>query len=214
MTEHVAIERVGSLAVVVDYDAFPTSPREFDNLTIIRGDHDRYNIGDGKPLDTHEDALNRGGIRLLARYLRMCEGAVAVAKLGLYDHSGVSYSIVPLGSEYRGWDSGVVGYVYVTRARWLEFMGTPWTGSDDDVSRVNEAMKSEVSEYSDWASGQVYGYRIVRPCDDPAHEDDEAIDCDHAEELESCWGFIGGFGDYAMTEGKEAAAYHPGGGTE
>lgn len=61
--------------------------------------------------------------------------------------------------------------------------------------RVYASLKAEVGEYSQWATGNVYGYRVV-------DED--------GEEQDSCWGFIGedgDYGEYAMEEGVSAAVW-------
>jgi hypothetical protein len=196
-------ERIGELIVqVFADDTGATSPREWDNLAAIHGSHDRYEIGDGEPPAEHMRALERGGLVMLYRYMRRygdtsTEGnpaLVAFRKLCMLDHSGVTYWTAELGTSSRhwsdsaGWDSGAVGYAYINRARWDAMMG-----ADTDMSTAVEAIDGEVKEYADWASGNVWAYRVLKPCDhtDEHDSDEERADCPHAEEVDSCYGFIG-----------------------
>jgi hypothetical protein len=202
------------VTVYYDEDGGASNPRENENIARIYGRTSRYNVGDGEPPADEQDALDRGGLRLLARYLRMSKGVVALRAVNVYDHSGVSYSTGPIENAGRsGWDSYTAGYAYVTREAWDETGRSddptaPYvTDERDDASMVRtlagltnaEAMiEYEVREFGQWANGEVYGYVVER-----AHCD--AADCPHDEEVESCWGFIGD-SDYAMSEGKEVAA--------
>lgn len=206
-------ERVGDLIVqvVADEDAGYANPRDNDNLAHIYGSHRNYIVADGEPPSDENRALERGGIRLLYRWLRRYAGVVAFTKLGMYDHSGVSYYAVPLGEnghhplDEAGWDSGVTGYAYVTHA------DCERTGIDEtDAERV---MLAEIAEYGSWAAGDVWGYVVTRPCDHAdEHPNDEAVAaCPHSAHVDSCWGFIGER-EYALAEGKSAAEYrnaHP-----
>jgi hypothetical protein len=200
-------ERVGDLIVqVVADDSGIGDPRENDNLAHIVGSHRHYTIGDGEPPADHMRALERGGIRLLYRWLRRYHGLVAFTKLGMYDHSGITFYSVPLGSsathvfDSGGWDSGAVGYAYVLRSD-LERIGT----HAEDAERVMEA---EISEYDSWVRGDVWGFVVTRPCSDAdEHTSDESIaDCPHAETLDSCWGYIGEPAD-ALAEGRSMAEW-------
>lgn len=194
--------RVGDLIVQVvgQDDSSYDNPRENEtNLSVIYGDHPRYQIADGKPPEDEEDALNRGGIRLLERYLRMCKGMVVMGKLVIYDHGGVSYSLIPVDTANpREWDTSVLGYAYVTKAA-IEATGAP-------IEDAYRQMEGEVKEYSQWANGEVYGWVVTKPCDHAEdHGTDEAIAaCPHAEELDSGWGYIGDTAD-ALAEGIETA---------
>ena len=207
MYEYVAeTRRVGGLIVQVVADTSgASSPREFDNLSVIYGQHRNYTIGDGEPPTDEMAALDRGGVRLVARYVRRFKGAVAFCKLGMYDHSGVTFYAVPMGDnghhafDSAGWDSGCVGYAYITRAR-LDEMGSP-------IEKVDEYLAAEIEEYDDWAKGNVWGYVVTKPCDHARHEhetDEEIAACPHSEHVDSCWGFIGD-DKYAMQEGVSVA---------
>jgi hypothetical protein len=223
------IVREGDLIVQVVADMNPSSPRENDNFTVIYGSHRNYTIGDGEPPSDEMRVLERGGIRLLYRWLRRYKDIVAFSKLGMYDHSNVSYYPVEIGEnghaafDEAGWDSGVVGYAYITRKRWIELNGdsdplelvdakNTWPhGIGDQNGKMTWAMhriEAEIEEYSDWASGNVWGWVVTKLCDHPdTHDSDEAIAaCPHSEHLDSCWGYIGE-PKYALEEGIRVAKW-------
>ena len=203
-------QRVGDLIVqvIADEDASMCDPRDNDNLSRIYGDHRHYVIGDGKPPEDEQRALDRGGITLLYRWLRRYKGVVAFTKLGMLDHSGITFYPVPLGAsgthvmDYGGWDSGTVGYAYVDKAG-LDLMGT-------DPADAERVMLSEIEEYDDWAKGNVWGYTVTKPCPDPGHEhdtDEQVARCPHSETLDSCWGYIGDPED-VLPDALAAAQWH------
>jgi len=210
-------ERVGDQIVQVIADENPMSPREWDNFTEIYGEHRSYDIGDGKPPAEHMRILERGGIALFWRYLRRFgdprDGSkvLAFAKLGMIDHSGVSFYTVDVGQsgvhpiDYGGWDSGSVGYVMITQKRWDELGGSdPNEPVDGEVTigfgripvkvtRARHILDTEVEEYDDWSRGNVWGIVVSKPCDhaDEHDTDEERADCPHSEVTDSVWGFIG-----------------------
>jgi hypothetical protein len=203
--------------VVADEDGSACDPRDNDNYTRIYGDHRHYTIGDGKPPSEHQYILDRGGIRLLYRYMRLLgdpankhSKVLAFTKLGMYDHSGITVYTSPMGSsaehwaDHGGWDSGAVGYVYIAQDRWdLLGGGDPYEAVDGEAKfplgnipikqqRVWHNLEAEVDEYDDWCKGNVWGVVWTKPCDhaDEHSSDETMARCPHAES-DSVWGFIG-----------------------
>lgn len=83
--EAMETREVGPFTVEVHYEEDPFSPREWDNLTIIRGWHRRTVVGDGPDInmnqyDSYEDMLHS----LRDEY----EDVVMIAPLLWYEHSG------------------------------------------------------------------------------------------------------------------------------
>lgn len=92
----------------------------------------------------------------------------------LYDHSGITVNTDGFGCP---WDSGQVGYIFITR----EDAAEAW----DEVSDVEElearaikCMKAEVEQYDYFLRGEVYGFVI--------ETEDPTFDI-----LDSCYGFYG-----------------------
>lgn len=155
-------------------DDDPSSPRDYENLSHMVCAHRRYTLGDEQRSEgeTEEELRER------------VPGILAILPLYLYDHSGITISTTPFGCA---WDSGQVGWAYVTEKS-AKAMGCDGSmGGDWPVSRLEEAIRGEVAEYDRFLTGDVYGYVVTEP---------------DGEEGESCWGFIGR--EYAIEEARGA----------
>ena len=167
------------LYIYQDEDA--ENPRKaWDQLGVMVCAHRRYDLGDRQPTAQEQVALERGGFKLLSRYLKRTEGAVAVLPLGLLDHSGLTMWVGGGAhwSDAQGWDSGTVGFAYITKDKAAE-------GSPEGPEKT---LEQEVAEYDMYLRGDVYGYVI---------EDEQG------EHVDSCWGFYGF--DECLAEAKAAA---------
>ena len=101
-----------------------------------------------------------------------------VLPMYLYDHSGITMSVNEFSCP---WDSGQVGFIYMTTEKIKE----EFSGDED---KAKACLLSEVKEYDQYLTNDVWGYRIIEDQTD--------------EEMESCWGFFGE--DYAEKESKTA----------
>ena len=192
MSDFDALEeiKVGDLTVKIINDDEPSDPREgSDQLGVMACFHPEYTIGDKHRIDPHEFA----GWDELERHLIRVEGALCVAPLYLYDHSGLQMKIgsfaglLPQG--HAEFDTMQVGFIYTTRQRMKEMCG--WTRLTKKVQeRVDKQLEAEVETYNQYLRGDVYGYII----------EDEVGDS-----LESCWGFYGF--DYCKQKAMSTAQY-------
>jgi len=175
--------------VVIDQDTDCPNPREDQDgyLAVLALYHNRYLIGDStKPeMDELPDILNQ-------------PGTVSLPVWG-YDHGGLALMAGSRTGQFADpWDSGQAGIAYVTRESWQENMG--WKRlTQKRRAFLKQAIQGEVEEYTSWIQGECYGYRILVP---PAYEDED-VDVDDLEHVESCWGFIGY--EVAVEAAKEAA---------
>ena len=96
--------------------------------------------------------------------------------LYLYDHSGLTISTSGFSCP---WDSGQVGYIYITDADIRKEYGVKRI-SKQLRERVTQYLVNEVETYDKFLTGQVYCYTIENP---------------EGEEIDSCWGF---FDDYDL----------------
>lgn len=167
------------ITIKVKRDTDAQSPRENDNLGVMATWHRGYRLGDVQPKcdpqEWHDDADN------------VPEGSV-VLPLYLMDHGGISMSTGDYGDR---WDSGRVGWIVATPDKIRE---DQCLTADDEITAeirasVERTLKSEVSVYSDYLEGNVWGYTIERwhkcsECGSKVHDDDATFN-------DSCWGFIG-----------------------
>jgi hypothetical protein len=163
---------MNKLRVVQDscYD----SPREWDNLGTMICFHKRYDLGDKHNYSV--DDYNSWEEMEKAILKEEGKGTI-ILPLYLYDHSGVSIST---GSFSCRWDSGQVGFIIADKKKILqEFGGKILTKKTKE--KVVSILESEVSTYSQYLEGEVYGFII---------EDEEG------EQLDSCFGFYGN--DFAI----------------
>lgn len=105
--------------------------------------------------------------------------------LYLLDHSGLAMRTT---SFHDSWDSGQVGWIYVSKEDALkEFGGDKMTSA---IKQKAEALlRSEVEVYDSYLRGECYGFELY----------------ENGELSESCWGFIGNLEDAC----KDMAAYLP-----
>ena len=149
-------------------DESPESPREWDNLGTMICFHRRYNLG-----DKHNFSVEEG--EKMTK-----EKDIISLPLYLYDHSGITMNTT--GFSCR-WDSGCVGFIYVTKEQVRKEYNVKRI-TKDIVDKVTKVLQGEVKTYDQYLTGDVYGYRIskVEVCDKG---------CEHKEEVDSCWGYYG-----------------------
>jgi len=158
------------LRLKIKRDDCDINPRkDYDNAGHMVCWHKRYTLGDEQPSESPDewreafDAENPGAV---------------ILPLYLYDHSGITISVEPFSCR---WDSGQVGWIYVTR----ETIAKEWQGTDEERKTKAEAcLRAEVRTYDDYLTGNVWGFELVK-----------VVKCDHGDEHEehedSCWGFFG-----------------------
>ena len=129
---------------------------------------------------TEERAVDDAMLNVISeKYLMM--------PLFLMDHSGLA---MQTESFHDPWDSGQVGWIYVSKEDALkEFGSDKMTGS---IRQKAEAlMRSEVAVYDSYLRGECYGFELYK----------------NGELSDSCWGFIGSLEDAC----KAMADYLPDG---
>ena len=100
--------------------------------------------------------------------------------LYLYDHSGLAMSTESFVGKavHAEWDSGQVGWIYVSKEDALkEFGGDRMTGAVK--KKAEKLMRGEVEVYDAYLRGECYGFELYK----------------NGELEDSCWGFIGNLTD-------------------
>jgi hypothetical protein len=155
-------------------DETPYNPRQDDNVSKMICFHKRYLLGDMNDYNSNDySSWNEIKDAIIEN-----ENPVVILPLYLYDHSGITISTRPFSC---GWDSGQVGWVFVSEKSAKDNYGKL---TDEVVERITKVVLGEVDTYDQYLTGEVYGYKIskVEVCDKG---------CEHDEEVDSCWGFYG-----------------------
>ena len=149
------------LTATIYWDRDPQDPREWGPESVMVCFHRNYRLGDTHSFSDPEDlrdTVDSPGVYRLPLYL--------------YDHSGITMSTSSFGCR---WDSGQVGFIYMTAAAARQRWG--WKRiTAERRQRILDTLQSEVEVYDMYLTGDVYGYVI---------EDEDG------EELAQCGGFFG-----------------------
>jgi hypothetical protein len=183
--------------IVIDTDP-GESPRDWDNLGTMVCFHNRYNLGDTVDNGHHSHILSGKGentfrdVEDFSEWLEENKEDIAVIlPLCLYDHSGISMSC-GRGYPYNDrWDSSQVGYIFVTKEE-LKKEYSKKICTSAIKKTAEKVLRSEVDVYSQYLTGEVYGYRLYRlTLEDGMELDDNDNPEDYGEELDSCYGYYG-----------------------
>jgi hypothetical protein len=157
------------LKIYIWHDNEPFNPRQWDNLGKMVCFHNRYNLGDKHEFRDPEH---------FEEFLLEEKDNIFYLPLYLYDHGGITMKTSPFNC---GWDSGQVGYIYITKKR----------AEEEGLKDPYKTLEHEVKEYDHSLVGNCYGYTIV----------DEKNNI-----LDSVGGFMG-YEDFAIEEAKTNADY-------
>ena len=190
MHDPVHVETYKGHVINIYHDPDPESPREWSNLGTLICWHRRYRLGDSHRFDSPNSFLrDRAGVSdrsdLSMDQLReRADRKAVLLPVFLYDHSGLAMNTIGF---HCPWDSGQVGYVYVTLDAVREEFG---------VKRVTKAMREKAAEilcgeivsYDAYLGGRVYGYVIEQD----------------GEEVDACWGFVGHYELECLLQARRA----------
>jgi len=150
------------------FDENPLNPRtDFDNVGKLWLYHSRYDIGD-------KDAIDFNNFRSwedMLEYIELEYDPAVILPVSMYDHSGVTV----FHGEANGWDSGVIGFHFITKADAIRNWGKK-NLTKKIIKRCEKYLESEISEYDNYVKGNVYGYEV--------YDDD-------GNNIDGCWGFFG-----------------------
>ena len=182
--KHTHEEKIGNYIIRIFPDDCGDSPRNWDNLGTMVCFHKRYDLGD----DNDYCSSNYDGWEEMKEDIIEKENVHTILPLYLYDHSGITMSTSPFSCR---WDSGQVGWIFVSKDKVQK--------ESLDETKIEEYFKGEVEIYDQYIRGDVYGYKVykVETCDK---------DCEHEEELDSCWGFYGE--EECINEAKGIVEYY------
>lgn len=156
-------------------DECPISPREDPSaeISMMVCFHKRYNIGDEHSY-TPDDFK---GWEDMGKQLTKEHRPLAILPVYLYDHSGLTIATKPFGCH---WDSGQIGYIFVSRDTYLTNFG-------NGTNRITRSMrahaariiKGDIDVYDKYITGDVWGFNLTITTPDGKETED------------SCGGFYG-----------------------
>lgn len=167
--------------ISIEQDELAESPHKWDNLGVMACFHSRYNLGD--KVDLAPDHFN--GWTEMAEYIKTELGAVVILPLYLCDHGGITIATGPFSCQ---WDSGQVGFIYVTHEKLIAEYGNV---GPDVIALAGKVLQAEVETYDQYLTGDVWGFTAE-------NEDGHNIG--------SCWGYYGQ--ETAIEEAKGAVDYY------
>lgn len=182
----------GGYKVEIHYDEDATNPMKDDESgpTLVLHDKAEKHFGWTTDDDWHrklncalEDILDRGhtkdlhgergALAVLNRWMRAYHGIRVVLPVGAGQHSGTWAYVGDHEhfSDSGGWDSGWVGWLFVTPEQ-----AQLWYDGNPTEEQLIDGLRGHFKEFSSWVEGSTYGYVVKDP---------------QGEEIDSCWGFYG-----------------------
>ena len=139
-------------------DEYPINPRELNaNLTTMICHCRNYSLGDVKESEQFEGFTS---LKELKQALVEYYGEMAYIKpLSLYDHSTQTLAI---GEPTDMWDSGYVGFIFVTKEQARKEYGVKRI-TKSILEKIEKLAQAEVEEYNKvWLWGEVYVLSLER----------------------------------------------------
>ncbi len=149
-------------------DNEPESPRVCDNFCTMVCFHRKYVLGDEEHGYKAQKFYSWDDLK---DSIEKIEDVAVILPLYLYDHSGITIRTYPFEDR---WDSGQVGFVFVSKNKVREeFSLTDEVLSDEIVDKAKKILEGEVQIYDNYLKGDVY--RLVR---ENFNKDGQQIDYD------------------------------------
>jgi hypothetical protein len=143
----------------------PVDPMSKPSPVTLELSHGRYDLGD-KDANTGRNE----SWEAVEQEIREEHQVIAMKKVYLLDHSGLRIKTSPFNNA---WDSGMVGYAYVTEESLPDYSDTQHDRPDRD--KIQTWIDDRIKQYDQYLSGEVYRYEVI--------EDGESVD--------TCGGFYG-----------------------
>lgn len=188
-------------------DDCPESPRAWDNLCTMICWHRHYILGDKHNFDHPYEFMQNLYLNITGKlwcndhsnddwqdiYKELNESNLILIKaINMYDHSGITVSTSNSYPYNDRWDSGCVGFIYVTKKTIFEECGD--ITEENWKKRADKYLEGEMETYDQYLRGDVYGFTLTKKVieqDKCPHCGEIIREYEVEEEVDSCWGFYG-----------------------
>ncbi len=153
MDECIKTVKYKNFNINIYYDDEPENPREWDNLGNMMCWHKKYNLGDKNNFNS--DSFNNWNE--IQKHIKNELKGYIILPLRLYDHSGISISTCTSYPYNDRWDSGQVGFIYITKEKILKEYSNKIV-SKKIREKVTQYLIDEVKIYDQYLRGEIYSY--------------------------------------------------------
>jgi hypothetical protein len=178
-------EKYKGYTIKIEQDTDSPNPRtDFDNAGTMVCWHNRYTLGDIQPKESPDDWLreqlsdeySKGWLDVadLFELLKTFERKNIVMPVYSYEHGSISLSTSREYPFNDRWDSGQVGWIYISKTRAVEEWGKKLF-TKTVANKAYTYLRGEVQTFDDYLNNNVYGW-IVYDKD--------------GEQMDSVWGYF------------------------
>lgn len=120
--------------------------------------HHKYNLGDEDQTFSIDQFENWDEVEEMLRKER---GAFLALKTSMTDHSSQQ---IYLGKPRSAWDSGVIGFCWMSKEEVVDLCGSL---EEDSIAAAKKALEDELVRYNAWRNGEIYEAVIFDENDEP-----------------------------------------------
>jgi len=135
-------------------DTWAESPRTWDNPGTMAIFHKRYNFGD----EINFSAEDFNDWTEMEEYIKTDLKAAVILPIYMYDHSGITINTQGFACP---WDSGQVGFIYVTESKLKDEHGVSGL-TEAIINKATEILENEVKTMNTYIMGDVYAFQLVK----------------------------------------------------
>ena len=191
----------------VEQSDWADNPRGESNLCTMVCWHRDYSLGDKHNFDNPDEFMQHLYLDVTGKH--WCDdhdsddwqdvykelqttSLVLIKPINLYDHSGLTVSTSNCYPYNDRWDSGIVGFIYVTKKTIFKECGN--ITEENWLERADKYLEGEMKTYDQYLIGDVYSFRLTKTViqqDKCPHCGEVIREYEDEEFVDGCSGFYG-----------------------
>lgn len=191
----------------IEQEDYPDDTRNESNLCTMVCWHRDYSLGDKHNFDNPDEFMQHLYLDVTGKH--WCDdhdsddwqdvykelqttSLVLIKAINMYDHGGITVSTSNCYPYNDRWDSGIVGFIYVTKKTIFEECGN--ITEENWLERADKYLEGEMKTYDQYLRGDVYGFRLTKTViqqDKCPHCGEVIREYEDEEFIDGCWGFYG-----------------------